>query len=94
MARTTNRGSSGQGGNTYSADYPEAQHDKGKGLFSFDMFKKEQYATFTGEPPRTSLTDPPSGYMTPSPDQPYGVGSDKKYKYEVPTVGQHGELQR
>jgi hypothetical protein len=29
---------------------------------------------FTGEPPRTSLTAPPSGYQTPSPDQPYGVG--------------------
>jgi hypothetical protein len=27
---------------------------------------------FTGEPARTSLTEPPSGYQTPSPDQPYG----------------------
>ncbi len=92
MARTANRGS--RGNNSYSADYPEGQREKNKGLFSLDMFKKDQYATFTGEPPRTSLTDPPAGYMTPSPDQPYGIGSDKHYKYEVPTVGQHGEIGR
>jgi hypothetical protein len=36
--------------------------------------KKEESAKFTGEPPRNSLTDPPPGYQTPSPDQPYGVG--------------------
>ena len=44
------------------------------GLFGA-MFgkKKEEQAKFTGEPPRTSLTEPPSGYQTPSPDQPYGL---------------------
>ena len=36
--------------------------------------KKDESAKFTGEPPRTSLTDPPPGYQTPSPDQPYGIG--------------------
>jgi len=36
--------------------------------------KKEETAKFTGEPPRASLTDPPPGYQTPSPDQPYGLG--------------------
>lgn len=36
--------------------------------------KKEETAKFTGEPPRSSLTDPPPGYQTPSPDQPYGLG--------------------
>lgn len=35
---------------------------------------KEESAKFTGEPPRASLTDPPVGYQTPSPEQPYGVG--------------------
>ena len=46
------------------------------GLFG-NMFgkKDDQEATrFTGEPQRTSLTDPPVGYQTPSPDQPYGKG--------------------
>lgn len=44
------------------------------GLFSKD---DEKAAGFTGEPPRTSLTEPPRGYQTPSPDQPYGVGQSK-----------------
>lgn len=38
---------------------------------------KEDYATFTGEAPRTSLIEPPVGYRTPSPTQPYGVGKEK-----------------
>jgi len=29
---------------------------------------------FTEEPARSSLVDPPPGYQTPSPDQPYGTG--------------------
>ena len=58
-----------------------------KSLFSFDLFNsnKTEYATFTGEPPRTSLVDPPPGYLTPSPDQPYGIGPEHK-QYKVPTV--------
>ena len=41
----------------------------------FDMFGSKRdagTASFTGEPARTSLTEPPPGYQTPSPDQPYG----------------------
>lgn len=62
-----------------------------KGLFSGldSIFHKEQYATFTGEPSRSSLTDPPPGYLTPSPDQPYGIGAAKA-KYHVDTAGDHG----
>jgi hypothetical protein len=46
-----------------------------KNVFS-TMFgrPKEEYATFTSEPARGSLTEPPAGYRTPSPHQPYGVG--------------------
>jgi hypothetical protein len=40
----------------------------------FDNKKDDDTAKFTGEPPRASLTDPPAGYQTPSPEQPYGVG--------------------
>jgi hypothetical protein len=36
--------------------------------------KDDDVAKFTGEPARTSLTEPPPGYQTPSPDQPYGTG--------------------
>ena len=45
----------------------------GLGLFGGT---KEEYAPFTGEPPRTSLTEPPAGYRTPAASQPYGVGKD------------------
>jgi len=41
-------------------------------------FDKEEYANFAGEPVRKNLTDPPAGYRVPSPEQPYGIGPDKK----------------
>ena len=55
------------------------------GLFSslFNPAKDEEYTTFTGETPRTSLIEPPSGYRTPSPSQPYGIG---KQKWTAPKV--------
>jgi hypothetical protein len=34
---------------------------------------KSEAATFVREPARNTLTDPPSGYRTPSPVQPYGI---------------------
>jgi hypothetical protein len=47
------------------------------GLFSWTGLgfgaNKNEVGTFTHEPPRTSLSEPPSGYQTPSPAQPYGV---------------------
>ena len=45
------------------------------GLFSsFGSFgSKEEVGTFDREPPRNSLTAPPSGYQTPSAAQPYGI---------------------
>jgi hypothetical protein len=48
-----------------------------KSPFSFVGKPKEEYATFTREPSRSSLTQPPPGYRTPSPSQPYGVGKEK-----------------
>jgi type IV secretory pathway VirB10-like protein len=45
-------------------------------LFSFHGWgwasNKDEIGTFTAEPPRTSLVAPPTGYQTPSPEQPYG----------------------
>jgi hypothetical protein len=45
------------------------------GLFGslFGGSKDSEQARFTQEPPRASLTDPPPGYQTPSPAQPYGL---------------------
>lgn len=48
-----------------------------KNLFNSLWAPKEEYTTFVGEPPRGSLTEPPKGYRTPSPSQPYGVGKEK-----------------
>jgi hypothetical protein len=42
----------------------------------FGGSKEDDTARFTGEPPRTLLTEPPPGYQTPSPDQPYGLAGD------------------
>jgi hypothetical protein len=50
------------------------------GLFG-GLFKdqnKDEVATFTGEAPRTNLTAPPTGYMTPSPNYPYGLSAKKE----------------
>ena len=55
--------------------------------------KKEETAKFTSEPPRASLTDPPPGYQTPSPDQPYGLGKAAPPKPENNYITR-GELPR
>ena len=64
--------------------------EKKSGILSFDWLKQNDYGTFTGEPPRVSLTDPPPGYQTPSPDQPYGIVPEKKI-YKPPTLGERME---
>jgi hypothetical protein len=64
-----------------------------KSLFSGLFGKKTEYATFTGEPSRSTLTDPPPGYLTPSPDQPYGVGQSSA-QYKVKTLGERVEPTR
>lgn len=38
----------------------------------FGPSKDDEVVRFTGEPSRNTLTEPPPGYQTPSPDQPYG----------------------
>jgi hypothetical protein len=45
---------------------------------------KETEQVFTGEPPRTSLTEPPVGYQTPSPNQPYAPGKGGKWLPFIP----------
>jgi hypothetical protein len=57
---------------------PAELGEKKSSFFNFNWTKKEEYGTFTGEPPRVSLTDPPPGYQTPSPNQPYGIVPEHK----------------
>jgi hypothetical protein len=66
-----------------------------KSFFSdiFSSFSdKGETGTFTGEPVRGNLTAPPSGYQTPSPDQPYGLApkgqNAKAMSVEDRAVGQ------
>jgi len=49
-----------------------------KGFFGMFKYEEEKPVAFTGEPPRTRLTEPPVGYQTPSPNAPYGVVSKDK----------------
>jgi hypothetical protein len=56
----------------------------GGGIFA----KSEEYTTFKTEPTRENLTDPPVGYRTPSPNQPYGVGKQKWTPNQVPAFGE------
>ena len=55
----------------------------GKNIFNSLWAPKEEYTTFTGEPPRASLIDPPRGYRTPSPNQPYGLGKAKTKAQDI-----------
>jgi hypothetical protein len=49
------------------------------GLFGIFKGNKPESAPFTGEPTRETLTQPPAGYQTPSPDYAYGTGvNDQK----------------
>lgn len=45
-----------------------------KSLGNLFSSKVEEEAEFTQESPRSSLTEPPPGYLTPSTAQPYGLG--------------------
>jgi hypothetical protein len=65
----------------------------GKSFFKdiFSSFSNEgETGTFTGEPVRESLTAPPVGYQTPSPEQPYGIGP-KNQKAKAATVEDRAE---
>jgi hypothetical protein len=64
------------------------------GLFSlkglgFGGSQKDEVATFKQEPARGSLSDPPAGYQTPSPTEPYGVTKrdERKVTPYDPAVG-------
>jgi hypothetical protein len=44
----------------------------------FSSKSSDEQTNFGGEPPRTSLTQPPTGYQTPAPTAPYGAGNKKQ----------------
>ena len=59
-----------------------------------DLFggNKSETAPFKGEPTRDSLTQPPTGYQTPSPNFAYGTGPKESLNKEYnPALGKYGE---
>lgn len=56
------------------------------GIFNTLSGKTDDSAPFTGEPPRTSLAEPPAGYQTPSPAYTYGVGGGARQQTAEPNV--------
>jgi hypothetical protein len=52
---------------------------------SFTGEKEVETRTFVHEPSRNALTDPPAGYRTPAPTQPYGINStpDRSKKSDI-----------
>jgi hypothetical protein len=55
---------------------------------------KTESAPFTGEPTRDTLTMPPPGYQTPSPNYAYGTGGPKESlvnKEYNPSQGKYGD---
>ncbi len=77
IARTTQRPSTDNKDPTLPSSNAELN---AKSVFNIDALlgrNKDEYTTFLSEPPRASLIEPPPGYRTPSPAQPYGVGKQK-----------------
>jgi hypothetical protein len=65
------------------------------GLFTsaFGGGNEPEAKRFKQEPPRTALTEPPPGYQTPSPAQPYGIGKakdDGKFHDPMDWYGERG----
>jgi hypothetical protein len=84
--RTVRRSRSPDSSSASGSDYTEKMSPKQLGftgsLWGMMFGKKnnkdsDNVANFTREPPRTALTEPPPGYQTPSPEQPYGLGKEK-----------------
>ncbi len=80
---------------SYSAPLKPSELGYTGGLFSFGSVfggSKEETARFEKEPPRAVLTDPPTGYRTPSANQPYGLNKTAEPakpldKYDIPNQG-------
>jgi hypothetical protein len=59
-----------------------------KGIFNWGALMGTHLndtAKFEQEPSRSALTQPPPGYQTPSPNQPYGSGKDGS-GWKIPTI--------
>jgi hypothetical protein len=53
-----------------------SEYGETRSLFNFFGTKKAEVETFKGEPARARMTEPPTGYRTPVPTQPYQAPKD------------------
>lgn len=74
-----------------AVETPNPPHEKKPWYNPTGWFDKEEYAKFAGEPVRQDLTEPPAGYRSPSPEQPYGLSAETKaYKPTATDFGYTG----
>jgi hypothetical protein len=93
VAPTRTTGDSVQPGNSFTNPILSPSQLGYTGGFS-GLFggNKAETAPFKGEPTRESLTQPPSGYQTPSPNFAYGTGPKESLNKEYnPAAGKYGE---
>jgi hypothetical protein len=80
------------GGNVSSSPLSPSQLGYTSGFSGLFGGNKTETAPFKGEPTRDSLTQPPSGYQTPSPNFAYGTGPKESLNKEYnPAAGKYGE---
>ena len=69
---------------------PEEYEQRGKGKSLFSLFGAKPAAeAFVEEPTRTRMTQPPSGYQTPSATQPYAPPKTEGW-FKLPSVFDRG----
>jgi hypothetical protein len=94
-ARAKSATNSAQPGNPYTAGPDDAVLSPSKlgfkGLGNIFSGDKPEAAPFPGEPPRESLTQPPSGYQTPSASYAYGLNASDQKKASDRTFDPSGE---
>lgn len=80
------------GGNINSNPLSPSQLGYTGGFSGLFGGNKAETAPFKGEPTRDSLTQPPTGYQTPSPNYAYGTGPKESLNKEYnPAAGKYGE---
>ena len=76
----------GSGGYTTAGEEVKAGADRySPSQLGFRGWGTKDSVSFTGEPDRNLLTEPPAGYRVPSPNAPYGVVEEKS-KYGKTSV--------
>ena len=83
--KKTNTGSGSGGYDTAGEEAKAGAERYSPTQLGFKGWGKKDTVSYTGEPDRSLLTEPPPGYRVPSPNAPYGVVEEKsKYSKTGP----------